>query len=60
MSLKKSLQAVKNIHARIAFIASRAVMTDAICVWAQKTINARKTVENKTVVCFFFNPANIK
>jgi len=60
MSLKKCLRAVRNILARIASIASRATTTDAGCVWAPKTINARKTVKNKTVVCFFSNPADLK
>ncbi|MBT8356416.1 MAG: hypothetical protein HKO79_03740 [Desulfobacterales bacterium] len=58
MSLKNSLPAARNIHARIASIASRAVMTDAMCVWALKTISAKRTVENKHVLVFFFFPAN--
>ena len=52
MFLKNSMRALRSIHARIAFIASRAVTTDAECVLALKTINAGKLVGNKYFLCF--------
>ena len=56
MCLKNSMRALRSIHARIAFIASRAVTTGAECVLAPKTINVGNLVENKCILCLFLIP----
>ncbi len=52
MSLKNSMRASRSIHARIAFFASRVVMTGVECALAQKKISAENLVGNKYILFF--------
>ena len=56
MFLKNSMRALRSIHARIAFIANRAVITGAECVLATKKINAGSLMGNKDILCFSLIP----
>ena len=52
MFLKNSMIASRSIHVRIAFFASRAVMTGVECALAPKKINAGNLLRNKYILCF--------
>jgi len=44
------MRALRSIHAKTAFIANRAVTTDAEYALAQKTINVGNLVGNKNIL----------
>ena len=54
MFLKNRMRASRNIHVRIAFIASRAVTTGAECVLAPQKINAGNLLKNKDLLFLLF------